>query len=126
MTNSITGPIAPAGDRHAWPLVSYLMGLLCLSTLLAFSIVGLTLLLIRIPQLEADARGRVIQEARSAARSEDLLLQSIEERLEILAATLRAPRPETLAEVLNQAVGDGSTFLSIALLSPEGLSLIHI
>lgn len=101
---------------RSWTLNAYLIGLLCLAALLSFSIVGATALVIRLPQIEGEARSQVLREAQSVALRQDLILHSIEDRLNVMAMALLDTPQKGADLLLDRAVSNGNTFVALYLL----------
>jgi len=109
----------PAGDRHAaWRLRQWLAALVALATLLTFGVVGAALLLLRVPQLEAEHRALVVREAAAFAERQQAFLVSIERRVDLLASALALTDQTT--PLLDAAVADGVTLQAVYRLDPQG------
>ena len=101
-----------------WRLHGYLGGLLALTSVLTFLIVGSIFLVIRIPQLEAEIRTRAEADARELAFRIELQMLAQQEQLALVAKALGSA--QSPAELIAQAVAGGKVFRALYLLSPVG------
>lgn len=61
----------------SWPLRTVLSALLVITMLLTFGLVGGTILLVRIPQLQAEARAELAREVRELGARGEILLGAL-------------------------------------------------
>jgi len=108
-------------NMRVWRLRSYISGLLVFTSLVTFTMVGGTILLLRIPSLERESRTEVVREAEEFTTRMEMLLGSLEARMVFFGQTMQLgiPAPQVNA-LLDQALGDAQAFRAIYLVSGQG------
>ncbi|QRM19348.1 response regulator [Dechloromonas sp. TW-R-39-2] len=109
--------MTPAMQRE-WPLRAYLGGLLAVTSVLTFLIVGSIFLLNRIPQLEYEIRTRAEGDAHELALRIELQMGALQDQLALIGEALQSGG--STRSLINRAVGNGQTFRALYVLSPEG------
>lgn len=108
-------------DQHSWRLRSYVSGLLVVTSLVTFTIVGGAILLVRIPMLERESRTEVALQAEEFTAKMEMLLGSLEAQVSFFGQTLQLGVAEEQANsVLDRALGDGRAFRAIYFVSGQG------
>lgn len=106
--------------RRAWRLSWHLAGLLLLTCVLAFVVVGSALLFLRVQQIERTQQARLAREAMLFAGREEAALRAVDHRMALLARSLPVMPPEAVAELLDEAVSDGGGLRAVYLVSVQG------
>ncbi|RCW75471.1 sensor histidine kinase [Pseudorhodoferax soli] len=106
--------------QRAWRLRSHLAALLLATMGLSFTVIVVSGLLWRLPQLELDSRRLLRQQTHDVAARMDLLLAARQARLILLAAVLRGDDAAADGALLQTHVGAGQEFQALYLLSPAG------
>ncbi len=101
-------------------LRAYLAALLVATILLTFAIVGGTILLVRIAQIEGANKLLVARDVGEIASLVKTLLGSLETRMELLSQAVQGMAVPQAGALLQRAVGDGRAFRAIYLVSPQG------
>lgn len=109
--------------RRSWRLSLVLAALLFTSTTLTFLFVGAGVLLWRLPALDQEHRAQVAAQVRQFVRREELLLQSLERQLQLIASALHRLPATQVTELLDEAVGDGAALRALAVVGPDGRQL---
>jgi PAS domain S-box-containing protein len=110
-------------ELKVWRLRSYLSALLVTALLIAFGAVGSVILLIRIPQLESYNRADVVNDVGDVTERVELLLNSLESRMQLLSEALEALPEAKVTTLLDRAAWDGLSFRAIYLASNQGTIL---
>lgn len=110
-------PVSSRGWRRSWPLGALVAALVLASTSVTFALVGVGVLALRVPQIEREHGALVQREAQAFARRQQAFLQTLEQRLSVLAEALPdSVRPQAL---LNLGVGEGTVLRALVLLDPR-------
>ncbi|WP_367848142.1 ATP-binding protein [Rhodoferax sp. WC2427] len=104
-----------------WRLRSYLAGLLVVTILVTFAIVGSGILLLRIPKIEADNKVEVERDTQEIADRVEILLGSLEARMALLSEALEGMDLVQATAMLERAAWDGKAIRAIYLVSNDGL-----
>lgn len=104
-----------------WRLRTSLIFLLVATTLVTLGIVGSLILLVRLPQIAERHYVAAQNDAEELANRVELLLNSLQARLEPLGVAIQALPPQTLYAFLDTVVGDGSAFDALYVVSPTGI-----
>ncbi|MBC7682909.1 MAG: PAS domain S-box protein, partial [Ferruginibacter sp.] len=105
---------------RAWRLRSYLAALLVVTSLVTFAIVGTSILLVRIPQIERANQNAVERETIQVAERVDVLLGALAARMELLGAALEGMDLAEATRLLERAALDGKAIRAIYLASNDG------
>lgn len=105
---------------RVWRLRSYLAALLVATILLTFAMVGGTILLVRISQIEQANKEEVARDVGEISTLVEVILGSLEARMELLSQTLDGASNGRANALLDRAVGDGQAFRAIYLVSRQG------
>ncbi|WP_394792050.1 ATP-binding protein [Rhodoferax sp.] len=106
-----------------WRLRSYLAALLVATMLVTFAIVGSTILLLRIPQIERANREEVVRDTEELTERLEVLLGSLESRMELMSEALESMPLLQVNGLLDRAAWDGQSIRAIYLASNEGTVL---
>ena len=110
----------PARPRLAWHLRSYLSGMLLVTTLLTFLVVGSVILAYRLPVIERESRRDRQAEVGDVARRLELLLGTTQTRLELLEALVDDAAPEQAEELLAEGLRASQRYDAVYRLSADG------
>lgn len=103
-----------------WHLRSWLIWLLCISSVVSFVVIGALLFLVRVPQISSETRAGLQVEAADLSRRSELILGALQTQLELLG-TLLANNPEADVQVaLERAVAQGGAFAAVYQVGPGG------
>jgi len=107
--------------QHGWRLRSYISGLLVVTSLVTFTIVGGAILLVRIPMLERESRTEVAYRAKEFTAKMEMLLGSLEAQVAFFGQTLQLGVTAAQANsLLDRALGDGQALRAIYFVSGDG------
>ena len=106
-----------------WRLRSTLAALLVVTILATFAIVGSSILLLRIPKLEAANKAEVERDTHEIADRVEILLGSLEARMELLSEAVENRDLLEATALLERAAWDGKAIRAIYLVSNEGTVL---
>lgn len=109
--------------QHAWRLKTYLSAMLVAATVVAFALVGGGILGVRLPQVERESIAEANRDASELASRVEILLGSLESRMDLLGQTLQALPLQEANALLDSATGDGTAFRAIYLSSRNGTVL---
>ena len=109
--------------QRAWRLKTYLSAMLVAATVVVFSLVGGGILGVRLPQAEQESIVEVNRDATELATRVEILLGSLESRMDLLSQTLQALPLQDANALLDRATGDGTAFRAIYLASRDGTVL---
>lgn len=115
--------VTAALHQRAWRLKTYLSAMLVAATVVAFSLVGGGILGLRLPQVEQESIAEVNRDATELATRVEILLGSLESRMDLLSQTLQALPLQNANALLDRATGDGTAFRAIYLASSDGTVL---
>ena len=110
-------------NPRAWRLRSYLAALLVVTILVTFAIVGTSILLVRIPQIERANKEEVVRNTNEIADRLEILLGSLEARIELLSEVLETRSLPEATALLERAAWDGKAIRAIYLASNDGTVL---
>ena len=108
---------------RVWRLRSYLAALLVVTILVTFAIVGSSILLLRIPAIEAANKVEVERDIHEIADRVEILLGSLETRMELLSEAVETRDLVDATALLERAAWDGTAIRAIYLASNEGTVL---
>ncbi len=108
--------------RTGW-LRSYLAAMLVITVLVTFAVVGTTLLLVRLPQIEQSNKYEVARDTEELAQRVALLLGSLESRVQVLGQVLETLPLEQANVLLDRTAWAGRDFRAVYLASNNGLVL---
>jgi PAS domain S-box-containing protein len=103
-----------------WRLSWHLAGLLLLTCVITFVVVGSTLLVLRMRQIETTQQARLAREAMLFAGREEAALRAVDQRMALLARSIPALPPEAVTGLLDEAVSDGGGLRAVYLVSVQG------
>lgn len=115
--------VMAALHQRAWRLKTYLSAMLVAATVVAFALVGGGILGLRLPQVEQESIAEGNRDATELATRVEILLGSLESRMDLLSQTLQALPLQNANALLDRATGDGTAFRAIYLASREGTVL---
>jgi len=119
MTPPLSEPrAAPVLAVREWRLGQWLAGLVLAATGLTFVSLALGMVLLRLPAMEQEHRALVEREAGTFAERQAVFLGTVEQQLQLVAASL--PGAGQAQGLLDMAVADGQTLRALYLLSPAG------
>ncbi|HEX5802773.1 MAG TPA: ATP-binding protein [Azospira sp.] len=104
-----------------WRLRTSLSLLLAVTTALTFLVIGSAILVLRVPQINAEATRAVQSDARDKARLLEFYLAGLEAQLKPLAMLAAGTPPRTLTTILAATVADGRQFLGAYLVDRDGI-----
>ena len=108
---------------RVWRLRSYLAALLVVTILVTFAIVGSSILLLRIPAIEAANKVEVERDIHEIADRVEILLGSLEARMQLLSEAVETRDLVDATALLERAAWDGTAIRAIYLASNEGTVL---
>ena len=108
---------------RVWRLRSYLAALLVVTILATFAIVGSSILLLRIPQIERANKEEVVRDTHEIAARVEILLGSLEARMELLSEAVETRDLLETTALLERAAWDGKAIRAIYLASNDGMVL---
>ena len=108
-----------AGARQ-WHLRSWLILLLCVSSVVSFLVIGALLFLVRVPQISSETRAGLQVEAAELARRSELILGTLQTQLELLGALLADNPGADVQVALQRAVAEGGAFAAVYQVGPDG------
>lgn len=103
-----------------WRLRSYLAALLVVTSLVTFAIVGTSILLVRISQIERTNKNAVERDTIEVADRVDVLLGTLEARMELLSEAVELMDLVQATSILERAAWDGKAIRAIYLASNDG------
>ena len=107
------------GTRQ-WHLRTWLIWLLCVSSVVSFVVIGALLFLVRVPQISDETRASLQVEAGDLSGRSELILGALQTQLELLGVLL-ASNPEADIQVaLERAVAHGGAFAAVYQIGPGG------
>jgi PAS domain S-box-containing protein len=106
-----------------WRLRSYLTALLVTTMLVTFAIVGSTILLVRIPQMERANKEEVVRDTEELTGRLEVLLGSLESRIQLMSEALEKMPMSQVNALLDRVVWDGRSIRAVYLVSNEGTVL---
>ncbi|MBP7627214.1 MAG: hypothetical protein KA759_09145, partial [Zoogloea sp.] len=107
------------GTRQ-WHLRTWLIWLLCVSSVVSFVVIGALLFLVRVPQISDETRASLQVEAGDLSGRSELILGALQTQLELLGVLL-ANNPEADVQVaLERAVAHGGAFAAVYQIGPGG------
>ena len=106
--------------QRAWRLKTYLSTILVAATVVAFALVGGGILVVRLPQVEQESIAEGNRDAAELATRVEILMGSLESRMELLGQTLQALPLQEANAFLDRTTGDGTAFRAIYLTSRNG------
>jgi PAS domain S-box-containing protein len=98
--------------------------LLAAATVLTFLVVGTSILLVRLPQVEQRSRTQAQLAAENVQRLLDRYMEGLEGQLRPLAVLARQGSAESLQDHLDALVAEGSAFDAVSVLDDEGQVLV--
>ncbi len=110
-------------NLRVWRLRSYLAALLVVTILVTFSIVGSSILLLRVPQIERANKEEVVRDTNEIADRVEILLGSLEARMALLSEAVETRNLLEATAMLERAAWDGKAIRAIYLVSNEGTVL---
>nr|WP_315231894.1 ATP-binding protein [uncultured Albidiferax sp.] len=110
-------------NLRVWRLRSYMTALLLITMLVTFGIVGSAILLVSIPYIEQNNKEEVARETEELQERVEVLLRSLEARMELLSEALETMDPALANGMLERAAWDGEAIRAIYLASNEGTVL---
>ncbi|MEO5797455.1 MAG: ATP-binding protein [Rhodoferax sp.] len=108
---------------RVWRLRSYLAALLVATILATFAVVGTSILLLRIPQIERTNKEEVVRDTQEISDRVEILLGSLEARMELLSEAVETQDLVAVTALLERAAWDGTAIRAIYLASNEGTVL---
>ena len=108
---------------RSWRLRTSLIVLLTIISSVSFFSVGAILLLVRLPQIEAETRSVLQTESDDLAGGTELLLGNLQAQIELIGSTLFVAPHVGLDRVLQRAVGEGGAFNAIYQIGDDGTVL---
>jgi PAS domain S-box-containing protein len=112
------------GQRKAWRLRNAFSALLVVTMLIAFSLAGGILLLVRIPQIAQDSRAEVAREAQELTARVEILLGALEAQVALLSDALPAKAtPDQINALFDKVVAKEDGLGAIYLVSAKGTVL---
>ncbi len=106
-----------------WRLRSYLAALLVVTILVTFAIVGGSILLVRIPQIEQANKDTVVRDTDEIADRVEVLLGSLEGRMQLLSEAMEGMDLVQATALLERAAWDGKAIRAIYLAGNDGTVL---
>lgn len=106
-----------------WRLRTALIGLLTIISSVSFITVGAILLLVRLPQIEAETRSQLQAESDELAGGTEALISALQTQIEMIASTLFVAPHIGLQSVLERAVSGRSAFDAIYQIGADGTVL---
>ncbi|MBL8416576.1 MAG: PAS domain S-box protein [Propionivibrio sp.] len=106
-----------------WRLRTALIGLLAIISSLTFIAVGTILMLVRLPQIDAETRSQLQTESDELAGGTEALLGSLQTQIEMIGSTLFVAPYIGLQSVLERAVSGRSAFNAIYQIGADGTVL---
>lgn len=106
-----------------WRLRTALIGLLTIISSVSFITVGAILLLVRLPQIEAETRSQLQAESDELAGGTEALISALRTQIEMIASTLFVAPHIGLQSVLERAVSGRSAFDAIYQIGADGTVL---
>nr|WP_315244008.1 ATP-binding protein [uncultured Albidiferax sp.] len=106
-----------------WRLRSYLAALLVVTILVTFAIVGSSILMLRIPQIERANKDTVVRDTNEIADRVEVLLGSLEARMELLSEAMESMDLAQATALMERAAWDGKAIRAIYLVSNDGTVL---
>ena len=108
---------------RVWRLRSYLAALLVVTIFVTFAIVGVSILFLRIPQIERANRAEVVRDTNEIVDRVEILLGSLEVRMELLSEAVETRDLVEATALLERAAWDGKAIRAIYLASNDGTVL---
>ncbi len=105
----------------AWRLRTSLSLLLAVTTAITFALVGAAIILLRVPQIEAEASAAVQAAANAKARLLEFYLRGLEAQLAPVALLAEGSSLRARAAMLTATVGDGRQFAGAYLVDADGI-----
>ncbi len=116
----MTPRTASLSSHFDWTLKSYLVGLVCLTTLISFGAIAVVSLGIRIPIIERETRDSVVVESKQAVRDLELMLQLVEQQVRVLAEGLRSAPPKEAGRLMRSVLGEHGAFAGMYVVDTKG------
>lgn len=117
----------PSADSHrhplAWPLKSYVMGLVFLATLITFGAIAAVAIGTQLPNIQKEAQSSVSASAQREVRKQEAVLQSAEEQLQLLAIALGNAGEKDAGKLFTRVLRDHRLFSHLYLLGADGRAL---
>ena len=125
MTGEVAPPVAGAPERpsagtRVWSLRGHLSALLLVTMSLTFGLVGLSIVVWRLPEIERENRLQLQGDLRDATVRLELLLDARRSRLEMLAGLMRGRSLDDAPAVIERALDGAQLFQATYLVSQRG------